>query len=119
MLGTRSNPPPLMPGQQTTHRRIGHRPPQALFIVRFDVAGGNQSSAFGLPLPRTQYGPFLGERQILVVASAFGPALTGPSPPRKYSDQTRRTWLTLRPTACAMASVDSSWLARSHRHWSR
>ncbi len=50
-------------------------------VADFDANGGNQSSLLGLPLERRQQVGLLFDREVLMAAATFGPALGGGQAP--------------------------------------
>lgn len=75
MFGPGLDLPPLMAAQQPIHGRSGHGAAHAGFVASFNGVGGDQLPGFGLRVQRREEGLRLGQRQMLMAASTFGPAL--------------------------------------------
>ncbi len=69
-----------MPGQQPIHGGVWDGTAQSGLIARFDAARGDQLSGLGFLSQGCQHRLFLRHRQILMAATAFGPALGARQP---------------------------------------
>ena len=73
MFGSRLNLPPLVPGQQPIHGRIGHGAAYPGFVAEFEAAGGAQPPCPGVFVQRLQQRPLLWQGEFVMAGSPCGP----------------------------------------------